>query len=67
MLKTGESCPGKIRKENKWLAESGLWEKIICLIQAAIAGLLCGRTVAKKEVAFDSTESGSVTSPVHFI
>jgi hypothetical protein len=64
MLTPKDSFVAKGRK--KWLEESGVWEKIICLIQPAIARLLCERIEQSKGRGFDGTKSGSVIFFLHF-
>jgi len=64
MLKPRDSFVTKRRK--KWLVETGVWEKIICLIQPAIARLLCERIEQSTGRGFDGTKSGSVIFFLHF-
>jgi hypothetical protein len=47
MLTSRDSLVAKERK--KCLVETGVWEKIICLIQPAIARLLCERIEESRE------------------
>lgn len=54
------------KRRKKWLVESGVWEKIICLIQPAIARLLCERIEQSTGRGFDRTKSGSVIFFFHF-
>jgi hypothetical protein len=64
MLTPRDSFVAKRRK--KWLVETGVWEKIICLIQPAIARLLCERIEQSRGRGFDGTKSGSVIFFLHF-
>jgi hypothetical protein len=52
--------------EKKWLVESGVWEKIMCLIQPAIARLLCERIEKSTSRGFDGTKSRNVIFLPHF-
>jgi hypothetical protein len=64
VLTRRDSFKAKWRK--KWLEESGVSEKIICLIHPAIARLLCERIAQSKGRGFGGKESDSVIFFLHF-